>query len=155
MRVNTLPRLFHPPFLSCPPLQPSPPSPPLFNPTADDATTSSPHGSDARVLPEPHGGHRCRANAANGSFQRQRAGGYSHDTVLRYAYGCSTPTGGLNDFTDARAGAPLSISHCWPGTFSSLVRIIEAARNIFIKGLSAPALVTFLRCGLHLQKRQT
>lgn len=59
--------------------------------------------------------------------------------------------GTLNDFTDARAGAPLSISHCWPGTFSSLVRIIEAARNIFIKGLSAPALVTFLRCGLHLQ----
>lgn len=64
---------------------PSPLSPPLFHPTADDATASSPDGSNTRVLPEPHGSHRCRTNAANGSFQCQRPGGYSHDTVVRYA----------------------------------------------------------------------
>lgn len=80
-------RLFHPPFLFCPSLHPSrhlPLYPLLFNPTADDATASSPDGSNTRVLPEPHGSHRCRTNAANGSFQCQRPGGYSHDTILRY-----------------------------------------------------------------------
>lgn len=136
--------------LSLHPSRPSPLSPLLFHPTADDATASSPDGSNTRVLPEPHGSHRCRANAANGSFQCQWPGGYSHDTVVRY-----TLTGThrhtlteqvalmqeqrhmqTNTHTDTLTHrAFLSISHYWPGIFSSLARIIEAVCNIFIQGL--------------------
>ncbi|XP_077419886.1 CUGBP Elav-like family member 4 isoform X10 [Vanacampus margaritifer] len=53
---------------------------------ADDATASSPDGGNTRVLPEPHGGHCCGANAANGGVQCQRPGGDSDDTILRHQH---------------------------------------------------------------------
>lgn len=76
------------------PPQPFPAStpPPPTPPTADDATAGGADGGDTGLLPEPHGCHRCCTDAADGSVQRQRAGGHTHDSVLRWEPETSHPT---------------------------------------------------------------
>lgn len=59
---------------------------PLFLlPPSDHAAAGGPDGGGAGDLPEPHGCHRCRPDAANGRLQRQRAGGCPPHPFFRYS----------------------------------------------------------------------
>jgi len=77
-------------MLICPPLLPPSlrlllafPFSPRFFPS-DHAAAGGPDGGRARDLPEPHGRHRRRPDAANGRLQRQRAGGRPPHPLFRY-----------------------------------------------------------------------
>lgn len=143
-------RLFHTPLLFCPSLHPSrhsPLSPLLFNPTADDATASRPDGSDTRVLPEPHGSHRCRANAANGSFQCQRSGGYSHDTILRYKLKGTHMQQLMDTTSGTNTDAHMQDFHfsLLPKNIFIICKNYRCSTNIFIQLPSGFALVTLFK----------
>lgn len=119
-------------------------SPLVLNFTADDATASGSDGSNTRILPKPHGSHRCGANATNGCVQCQRAGGHSYDAILRY-----THTQKYTNFDHPHKHRGV-LSHfsvlAW--TIYIISRITEAVCTIIIQGISAFALVTILRCRL-------